>query len=90
MVFFYARYAPGNPKAAEAAVIAASLLGQGMALAFQATLGVACLRSRVGRALSASVAAPGAVNGSAVPAAPTSASAGKSAGGDVNPRPADG
>ena len=86
MVFFYARYAPGDPKAAEAAVIAASLLGQGMALAFQATLGVACLKSRVGRALSASVAAPGT---GAAPTA-TSASAGASAGADVNPRPADG
>jgi hypothetical protein len=77
MVFFYARYAPGNPKAAEAAVIAASLLGQGIALAFQATLGVACLKSRVGRALSESVAAPGAATSSAVSAG-------------VNPRPVDG
>jgi hypothetical protein len=74
MVFFYARYAPGDTKAAEAAVIAASRLGQGIALAFQATLGVVCLKSRVGRALSESVAAP-----------TTSA-----VGGDVNPRPADG
>ncbi len=88
MVFFYARYAPGNPKAAEAAVIAASLLGQGIALAFQATLGGACLRSRVGRALSESVAAP---STSATPAAPTgSPVAASAAGPDVNPRPADG
>jgi len=85
MVFFYARYAPGNPKAAEAAVIAASLLGQGIALAFQATLGVACLKSRVGRALSESVSAP------TTPSTPSpSPSTASAVGADVNPRPADG
>jgi hypothetical protein len=90
MVFFFARYAPGNAKAAEAAVIAASLLGQGIALAFQATLGVACLRSRVGRALSESVASPATP---ATPAAPASSQPGASAstaGADVNPRQAGG
>jgi hypothetical protein len=88
MVYFYARYAPGNPKAAEAAVIAASLLGQGIALAFQATLGVACLRSRVGRALSESVAA--APTASSPPAGATGQASAGAAGADVNPRPADG
>jgi hypothetical protein len=78
MVFFFARYAPGNREAQEAAVFAASMLGQGIALAFQATLGVACLKSRVGRALSASVATPPAP--SPAPPPPT----------DVNPRPAGG
>ena len=57
MVYFFARYAPGNRTAQEAAVISASLVGQTLALAFQATLGVICLKSRVGRALSASVKA---------------------------------
>jgi hypothetical protein len=88
MVYFFARYAPGDAHAREAAVIAASLLGQGIALAFQATLGVACLKSRVGRALSQSVAAPPGAPASPAPAAaPAAASA---AGPDVNPRPADG
>jgi hypothetical protein len=55
MIYFFARYAPGNRTAQEAAVISASLVGQTLSLAFQATLGVICLRSRVGRALSQSV-----------------------------------
>jgi hypothetical protein len=55
MVYFFARYAAGDVKAQQAAVLAASLVGQALALAVQATLGVACLRSRVGRALAASV-----------------------------------
>ena len=54
MVYFFARYAPGTQAAQEAAVIAASLVAQAIALAFQALLGVVCLRSRVGRALQAS------------------------------------
>jgi lysylphosphatidylglycerol synthase-like protein len=54
MVFFFARYAPGNQAAQEAAVIAASLVGQAIAFAFQGALGVICLKSRVGRALQAS------------------------------------
>ena len=52
MVFFFARYAPGARPAQEAAVLTASLVGQALALSFQAALGVACLKSRVGRALS--------------------------------------
>jgi hypothetical protein len=57
MVFFFARYAPGNRTLQEATVISASLVGQTLALAFQATLGILCLKSRVGRALSDSVKA---------------------------------
>jgi hypothetical protein len=55
MIYFFARYAPGDQTAREAAVISASLVSQTLALVFQATLGVLCLRSRVGRALSQSV-----------------------------------
>jgi len=54
MVYFFARWAPGDHAAQQAAVLAASLVCQATTLAFQALLGVACLRSRVGRALSAS------------------------------------
>ena len=54
MVYFFARWAPGDHAAQQAAVLAASLVGQAVMLAFQAVLGTACLRSRVGRALSAS------------------------------------
>jgi hypothetical protein len=67
MIYFFARYAPGNPEMQQTAVVAASLVAQAIALSFQALLGVACLRTRVGRALQAStkdaapaVAAPGA------------------------------
>ena len=54
MVYFFARYAPGEPATREAAVIAASLVGQAVAFGFQALLGIVCLKSRVGRALQAS------------------------------------
>jgi hypothetical protein len=57
MVYFFARYAPGDHAAQEAAVIAASLVAQAIAFAFQGALGVACLKSRVGRALQASTKA---------------------------------
>jgi hypothetical protein len=57
LVYFFARYAPGNQTMREAAVISASLVAQTIALAFQATLGIICLKSRVGRALSESVKA---------------------------------
>ncbi len=53
-IFFFSRYAPGDHAAQQAAVLAASLVAQAVPLLFQAVLGVACLRSRVGRALSAS------------------------------------
>ncbi len=63
MVYFFARYAPGDRQAQQAAVLAASLFGQAMSLSFQAVVGVLCLRSRVGRALTGSVpvAAPDSV-----------------------------
>jgi hypothetical protein len=61
MVYFFARYAPGSQAAQEAAVIAASLVAQAIALGFQALLGVVCLRSRVGRALQASAKEQGVV-----------------------------
>ena len=51
MVFFFARYAPGNAEAQKAAVLASSLFGQALALTLQTVLGLACLRSRVGREL---------------------------------------
>ena len=54
MVFFFAQYAPGDANKGAAAVIAASLVAQAIAFSFQALLGVACLKSRVGRALQAS------------------------------------
>jgi hypothetical protein len=57
MVYFFARYAPGARPVQEAAVLSASLVGQGIALSFQGVLGVACLKSRVGRALSQSAKA---------------------------------
>ena len=67
MVYFFARYASGSPAEQEAAVVAASIVAQAIALAFQAILGVSCLKTRVGRAMQASAkdaapaaAAPGA------------------------------
>jgi len=65
MVFFFARYGTGDQTTREAAVLAESLVTQAIALAFQSLLGLACLRSRTGRALrnatstAASVATPG-------------------------------
>jgi hypothetical protein len=64
MVFFFARYAPGDPSARKAAVLAASLVAQFMSLIFQAALGLACLRSRTGRDLRTAATA-----GAAAPAA---------------------
>jgi hypothetical protein len=57
LIYFFARYAPGDRHAQEASVMAASLVGQAMALTFQAVLGVGCLRSRVGRTLGTSAKA---------------------------------
>jgi hypothetical protein len=56
MIFFFARYAPGDSHAQQAAVLASSLVTQVCMLVFQAVLGVACMRSRVGRALTAASA----------------------------------
>jgi hypothetical protein len=58
MIYFFARYAPGARPVQEAAVLSASLVAQGIALVFQAILGVSCLKSRVGRALSQAAKAP--------------------------------
>jgi hypothetical protein len=58
MVYFFARYASGDHQAQQAAVLTASLVGQALALSFQAVLGILCLKSRVGRALEAAVPAP--------------------------------
>jgi hypothetical protein len=51
MIYFFARYAAGDTHAQQAAVLTASLVGQAGTLAFQIVLGLACLRSRVGRAV---------------------------------------
>jgi hypothetical protein len=57
MVFFFARYAPGVGPARDAAVLAASLVGQAIAVSTQALLGLVCLQSRIGRELRAAAAA---------------------------------
>lgn len=57
MVYFFARYAGGDRQAQQAAVLASSLVAQALALVIQSVLGLGCLRSRVGRALAASVPA---------------------------------
>ena len=51
MIYFFARYAAGDTHAQQAAVLTASLVGQAGTLAFQIVLGLACLKSRVGRAV---------------------------------------
>jgi hypothetical protein len=67
MIYFFARYAPGARPAQEAAVMTASLVGQALGLMFQALLGVACMKSRVGRALSDSARNSQVAAGSALP-----------------------
>jgi hypothetical protein len=70
MVYFFAHYASGTPEMQATAVVAASLVAQAVALSFQAVLGVACLRTRVGRALQASTkdaVAPVSAGGPATP-----------------------
>lgn len=66
MNLFFARYAPGDANAQAATVVAASLFAPALSITLQALLGLACLRSRVGRELraaaSASAAAKPAVN----------------------------
>lgn len=51
MLFFFSRYAPGDRAAQDAAVLAASLVGQFIALGCQVLIGLGCLRSRAGREL---------------------------------------
>jgi hypothetical protein len=69
MVLFFARFAPGDRGAQEAAVLAASLVSQALALSFQITVGLLCLRSSVGRDLRKATKA------AATPAAATPAAA---------------
>jgi hypothetical protein len=61
MVYFFARYAAGDAGARQAAVLAASLVAQVIGLTMQATLGVFCLRSRIGRELRAAATTAAAV-----------------------------
>ena len=56
MIYFFARYAAGDSHAQQAAVLTASLVGQAGTLAFQIVLGLACLKSRVGRAVTEAAA----------------------------------
>ena len=51
MILFFAHFAPGAPPDQKAAVVAASLVGQALALALQATIGFVCLQTPVGRTL---------------------------------------
>ena len=53
MTYLFARYAPGDAHAREAAVVSASLVSQALAVTVQALLGLVCLRSRIGRELKA-------------------------------------
>lgn len=69
MIFFFARYASGDSHAQQAAVLAASLVGQVCTLSFQVVLGVACLKSRVGRALTEASAEAQAAPAASAPAA---------------------
>jgi hypothetical protein len=70
MVYFFARYAPGDQAAQQAAVLAASLVSQTIALCFQVLLGLACLRSRTGRELRSAAAESTAGEKPAAPVAP--------------------
>jgi hypothetical protein len=56
MTFFFARYAPGDKVAQEAAVVAASLSSTAIATMLQAAIGLVCLRSRVGKELKTAAA----------------------------------
>jgi uncharacterized membrane protein YbhN (UPF0104 family) len=71
MIFFFARYAPGNAEAQKAAVVASSLFAQAVSTCLQAVLGLACLRSRTGQELkaAASDSAKAAETASAAPPA---------------------
>ena len=52
MIYFLSSYVPGaTPAAAKAAILAASLGGQAVALAIQVTLGVFCMRNQLARNL---------------------------------------
>ena len=52
MIYFLSSYVPGAPPAAaKAAILAASLGGQAVALAIQVTLGIFCMRNHLARNL---------------------------------------
>jgi hypothetical protein len=51
MIFFFARYAPGDRSFQEASVLVASLVGQFVALVVQAAISLVCLRSHIAREL---------------------------------------
>jgi uncharacterized membrane protein YbhN (UPF0104 family) len=52
MIYFLSSYMPGAPPAAaKAAILAASLGGQAVALAIQVTLGIFCMRNQLARNL---------------------------------------
>jgi hypothetical protein len=51
MLFFFARYAPGDRTAQDATVLAASLVSQFIVSGCQVLIGLGCLRSRAGREL---------------------------------------
>jgi hypothetical protein len=57
MVFFFARYAPGDRHAQETAVVAASIFATALGTTLQALLGLGCLRSRIGQELKAAAVA---------------------------------
>jgi hypothetical protein len=69
MVFFFARYAPGGAEMQKAAVLAASLFGQALALTIQTIIGLVCLRSRVGKELKTAAAASAAPSPTSPPPA---------------------
>ena len=68
MVFFFARYAPGDRSAQEAAVLAASLVAQFLGLICQVVVGLFCVRSRAGRELQNASRDSAAATGPASPA----------------------
>ncbi|HVR62068.1 MAG TPA: lysylphosphatidylglycerol synthase domain-containing protein [Polyangia bacterium] len=71
MMFFFSRYAPGDRSGQDAAVLAASLVGQFIAFGCQVLIGLGCLRSRAGRELrtASQVASSQPANTAAAPAA---------------------
>jgi hypothetical protein len=58
MLFFFARYGPGDAEAQKAAVLAASLFATALGVTGQCLIGLFCLRSRVGRELKQATETP--------------------------------
>jgi hypothetical protein len=71
LVFFFARYAPGDEATQKATVLAASLTAQAVATSFQILLGLACLRTSVGKQLKSAANAATAETPTAETAAPS-------------------